>query len=128
MTTKTTKTLAKTLDECGLPVLPPRDCLHCERFGEACDNGCDGWMPSREWLDAMNARQPFLEAAFSAVQNPADWKAPIDYILRASTDEPLVKLICEAIEHFTATKATVTEIESQLVRIQADGYRLGPAH
>lgn len=132
MTTTTTAASLRTTAQ-SLPILPPQDCLRCEHLGApSCDIGddCRGWFPNQEYLDAMNARQPYLEAAFSAVQNPADWKAPIDYILRATKDEPLVRMICEAIEHFTATVATVTPVsgDDHLLRIQAKGYRLGPAH
>lgn len=81
--------------------------------------------------------QAELDAAFSKVANPDDWKAPVKAIVPVA--ELAVTLV--AISHFTATSATVriatgedlradgrivgTSIES--FEVTAPGYRAGPA-
>ena len=65
-----------------------------------------------------------LRAAFELVQNPIDWRAPIDF--RGDMHPEDVEAAKVAIEFFTATKATVVEINGDVI-IQADGYRAGPA-
>lgn len=67
--------------------------------------------------------QDQLEAAFSAVQNTSDWKAPID----AKVGTSLLSLACAAVEHFTATKAKVEQVGPDTFRITSPGYRQGPA-
>jgi len=88
-----------------------------------------------------------LTAAFELVQNPNDWKAPIDGY--CTTDE--VKTVAAAIEFFTATKPHFDYLRKvdadfltalvanrtpknhrlhfgdHIMKVRADGYRAGPA-
>lgn len=77
-----------------------------------------------------------LKEAFDLVKNPVHWKDPIDSV--CTTDE--VKIIAEAIEYFTATKASFDYLGivmareqgrfkagDHLMKVRADGYRKGPA-
>jgi hypothetical protein len=82
--------------------------------------------------EAMNTRvlpvvgftQEQLQAAFSKVQDKADWKAPI--FASVAMDELAVTML--AVEFFTATKAEVQQLMScGNVLIFAKGYRNGPA-
>ena len=73
-----------------------------------------------------------LDRAFSSVQNPADWKAPIDCILDLRglcLIEVRNKLarVKAAIEFFTATTASVHVVDGGIYRVTALGYRMGPA-
>lgn len=85
----------------------------------------------QKWLDEMNAKQPALEAAFTRVRNPQDWKAEINWTGILTSAEAALTL--EAIEHFTATRARIRYLREPaaegraLVQVQADGYRRGPA-
>jgi hypothetical protein len=65
-----------------------------------------------------------FEDAFSQVQDPDDWKAPIDTVVDARQDLELVR---QAIVYFTATVPTFSDAGDGQVRVQADGYRMGPA-
>lgn len=70
-------------------------------------------------------KQAVLEAAFAVVANPRDWKAPIDVVI---SDQPtLLEMVTDAIVHFTATVPSFSPIETGRVRVQAAGYRAGPA-
>lgn len=66
-----------------------------------------------------------LSAAFDAVANPNDWKAPIDAWLDIKS--PHLALVFKAIIFFTATNPRCVEADGQRIRIQAAGYRAGPA-
>ena len=66
--------------------------------------------------------------AFEKVQNPRDWKAPIDAVVPLTEADTTI----EAIEFYTATKARILRWQFMEdgragVHIQADGYRAGPA-
>lgn len=65
-----------------------------------------------------------LMDAFSAVEEPGDWKAPIDQVVPEDFD---LDAIAAAVEFFTATEATFTDAGGRRVRVEADGYRMGPA-
>jgi len=67
--------------------------------------------------------QEQLEAAFSAVCDKADWKAPINAVV----GESLVGLVYSAIVHFTATCPKVTRMENGNFSVKSIGYRQGPA-
>lgn len=67
-----------------------------------------------------------LNEAFERVTSIDDWRAPIDCVLSES-DEKKRRKIVEAIEFYTATKATVTHLSGDKYQFQADGYRQGPA-
>lgn len=70
-------------------------------------------------------KQAVLEAIFSVVANPRDWKAPIDVEI---ADHPtLLEMIADAVVHFTATSAVFTPVRPGRVRVVAAGYRAGPA-
>lgn len=65
-----------------------------------------------------------LGAAFTAVHDPADWKKPIDALVK---DDKLA-LTLLAVEFYTATKPIVLHRHDvETVHIFADGYRNGPA-
>ena len=67
-----------------------------------------------------------LRAAYDRIRNPVDWKAPIDAILRLDQ----VPIAQAAVEFFTATKLRITTSYAEprnYVRVQAIGYRAGPA-
>jgi len=67
-----------------------------------------------------------MNAAFKRVQNPDDWRAPIDSMIRVNCFAE-VDLICDAIEFYTATTPQVFQLTNNTVRITAAGYRAGPA-
>ena len=79
---------------------------------------------------AMKYSEPELNAAFKRVQNPYDWREPIDCIVYAK-DQSELDVIVEAIMFYTATKATIRQVGipaySRTYRITAVGYRAGPA-
>ena len=67
-----------------------------------------------------------LEPLFDKVCNQSDWKAPIDAFCRREDQQKVAR----AIEFYTATTATFTEPIppcNDWVRVQAIGYRRGPA-
>lgn len=64
-----------------------------------------------------------LEAAFSKVHPPGDWKGEIDALIKR-TDQDLV---AAAIEHYTATEPTFECAGDDFLRVTAIGYRMGPA-
>lgn len=68
--------------------------------------------------------QAQLSAAFDRVANPNDWRAPIDKVLLAERATPAVSA---AVEFYTATQATITDLGNGFVRVTAVGYRMGPA-
>ena len=68
--------------------------------------------------------QDQLKAAFDFVAVSGDWKAPIDSIVA----DRFVDVTLAAISHFTATVGRVKgHATVGHVRIQAAGYRMGPA-
>jgi len=65
-----------------------------------------------------------LNDAFTRVQNPGDWKAPI----RSKIERNDMDVSRAAIWFFTSTAAVVHDIEGEdAVLILAEGYRAGPA-
>lgn len=66
-----------------------------------------------------------LSAAFSAVSDPHDWKNSVCAVFDA-TRFP-VDLVENAVEYFTATKATCTHLNGNDWMVEADGYYAGPA-
>jgi hypothetical protein len=65
-----------------------------------------------------------LEAAFSLVQDPKDWRAPIAVWVNGEA----VNLTVAAIEFFTATTPTVSLDPVRMkYLIESEGYRNGPA-
>lgn len=66
-----------------------------------------------------------LAGAFDRVRNPRDWKAPVRATIPASSQA----VVRQAVLWFTETAATFDAIpgESDLLLVQAPGYRLGPA-
>ena len=70
-----------------------------------------------------------LTAAFEAVQDPADWKAPICVALAPTVN---IALVVAAIEFYTATTPRVslrlcTATTPTRIIVESEGYRAGPA-
>lgn len=72
---------------------------------------------------------PELRAAFDAVATPGDWRAPINTFLPDWLEEgdPGHHLTAAAIAFYTATEARFTTTPSGRTRVEAIGYRWGPA-
>ncbi len=73
-----------------------------------------------------------LADAFSRVQNPDDWKAPVNFV-GPFTDEQIA-ITKSAISFFTATVAEFTDLGrgglvegERTLQVRATGYRMGPA-
>ena len=69
-----------------------------------------------------------LEAAFNAVADPDDWRAPISALIEP--DQRLIQMTVTAVAFFTATVPTLSMVETPagyMVAINAVGYRAGPA-
>jgi len=66
--------------------------------------------------------QALLRFAFAQIQNPTDWKAPIDCIVPFAT----ASVYHEAIEFITGTTPTSERAPGGAFRLQAVGYRAGP--
>ena len=64
-----------------------------------------------------------LHDAFELVRDPADWKAPINATILLDN----VSVVDCAISFFTATEPIFISAQNGLVRVEADGYRDGPA-
>lgn len=65
-----------------------------------------------------------LEAVFSRIQDPEDWKAPI----AVSIPGEMVSIAVAAIKFYTATVPTVSlNVQTMEYLIQSEGYRNGPA-
>lgn len=66
----------------------------------------------------------FLEAIFSRIQDPEDWKNPI----AASVPGEMVSVVVAAIKFYTATVPSVTlNTRTMEYTIESVGYRMGPA-
>jgi hypothetical protein len=77
-----------------------------------------------KWAQEQNAKQPERERLFKLVQDPSDWKAPIEaFIPYGWNIRP--EAMNDAIVHFTGTEATITH-ETNGYRVKAVGYRNGP--
>tara|TARA_R110002051_G_scaffold209886_2_gene275640 strand:- start:20 stop:280 length:261 start_codon:yes stop_codon:yes gene_type:complete len=63
-----------------------------------------------------------MRAAFEAVQNSQDWRAPIYATICAANKE----LTRQAVIHFTGTVPTFKARPCKLLRVTAAGYRNGP--
>lgn len=74
----------------------------------------------------FDLEQNTLRKAFDRVANSNDWRAPIDAVVVVLDDAELED-IRDAVEFFTATQATITLVDGRTYRVQADGYRRGPA-
>ena len=73
--------------------------------------------------------QAEMKRAFALVENKEHWKGAVDALV---TQEAVAEVggllrVCEAVEFFTATQATVT-VEGGLLRVRAAGYWAGPAN
>ena len=64
-----------------------------------------------------------MQIAFDSVCDAEHWKNPID----SECEKSNRALIEEAIRYFTATVPTFKELPNGKLRVQAKGYRLGPA-
>ena len=65
-----------------------------------------------------------LKAAFDAMANPDDWKAPISALVKGEA----VLLCVAAIEFYTGTDAQVAlDVSTMTYAIESMGYRAGPA-
>lgn len=73
----------------------------------------------------LDYSQEELEQGFNIVKNPDDWRAPINWV--GPMDDETLALVRVAIDFFTATEAHVRDLGFGEVRIQAKGYRMGPA-
>ncbi|HLA19792.1 MAG TPA: hypothetical protein VJ253_10770 [Dehalococcoidia bacterium] len=87
---------------------------------------CGANLTPNEQAVKMAYCQADLERAFRFVQDPADWKAPIDCYVRFPSADALT-LIEAAVQHFTATPAEVEPVGEGVYRVRAAGYRAGPA-
>ena len=71
-----------------------------------------------------------MNEAFKRVQNPTDWRGPINAVVRVDSQVELDEIV-KAIMFYTATKATAFRLSGQgfgqAYRITAAGYRAGPA-
>jgi len=111
-----------------------REVTDCELQGYPCRRGlvsigAPDTAPDPDEIVAVRDRaQQILERAFEAVKPIGDWKAPIDCTVSLPRVEAVGgrRAIEQAIIHFTATVAEVTE-DSRGLRFIATGYRLGPA-
>ncbi len=69
--------------------------------------------------------QQQLKAAFEKVEDPANWKNPIN----ASVKQADLAITMLAVEFFTATKVEIVQLMSNgSVVIHAPGYYAGPAN
>lgn len=65
-----------------------------------------------------------LLRTFEAVQEPGDWKAPIDILI----DERHAEAVRQAVIFFTATEPKIVQVAATgIARVTAEGYRMGPA-
>ena len=64
-----------------------------------------------------------LQSAFEKVQNPDDWRAPINTTIL----EHELAVVTSAVMYFTSTEVEVVSKDSHDVTITAVGYRNGPA-
>ncbi len=64
--------------------------------------------------------------AFDAVKDQDDWRAPVNRLVRFDNTVYDPEVIANAVEYFTATKATIV-YTAKGFRVMADGYRAGPA-
>lgn len=67
-----------------------------------------------------------LKMAFELVQDPSDWRAPINKVIGIDNN---FRLIDEAIRYFTGTHASFLRFTSdgiEKVVVKAIGYRNGP--
>ena len=77
--------------------------------------------------------QKELDEAFQLVQNPSDWKVPINTWVRCGNradglDIPQLAVIAAAVEFFTGGKAKFgCDVSGADVKVTAIGYRAGPA-
>lgn len=71
----------------------------------------------------VNDRMAILEQAFLSVQDPTDWRNPINAIIKFENREA----VREAVEFFTATEATFENLGAGRLRVRSVGYRNGPA-
>lgn len=71
----------------------------------------------------LQAEHVELKPYFDQVCDRHDWKRPIDAFCRIEDAEKVMR----AISFFTATSAKLTRMNYEWVRVQADGYRRGPA-
>lgn len=71
-----------------------------------------------------DARREALDKVFELVRCREDWRAPIRAYVTAE-DVPAVR---EAVRHFTATELRIVGQQPDgRLRVEADGYRMGPA-
>ena len=64
-----------------------------------------------------------LRAMFDCIAPKDDWKAPIDTWI----DQGEFTIASAAVRFFTSTELTITVRLRDRIRVQADGYRAGPA-
>lgn len=71
------------------------------------------------------AAQKQQEEAFALIEQPGDWKAPIDAVIPVEDYDRCR----EACDFFTATKLEIVEQlhYGKFLRVKAIGYRNGPA-
>ena len=67
------------------------------------------------------ANQALLYFAFGQIQNPDDWKAPIDCIVPMES----ASLVYYAIVHFTGMAPTSTRLSDGRFHMTCVGYRMG---
>lgn len=67
-----------------------------------------------------------VRTAFDRVEDPRDWKAPVDRTLHGVSKEER-DLISFAVSFYTATDAVWTEPTPGVWHVSAVGYRMGPA-
>ena len=77
----------------------------------------------RKGEEMTDAKQARLREVFEQVQDSEDWRAPVSAWITSSERHE----VAEAIMHFTATCMRVVDRDGDRLRIEADGYRNGPA-
>jgi hypothetical protein len=85
---------------------------------------CDAWVDSHEIIcviDGIPIPKEALKTAFNIVANPVNWKLPIDKD-DVSEESFCQKIISKAIEFFTGSTATWTELPDKSWNVKAPGY------
>ena len=78
---------------------------------------------SQNYAPPSEAQVARMSAAFDAISDPADWRNPIDAVV----ENDVVELTVEAVIFYTACVPQVDPVDDDHSRIQAVGYRAGPA-
>ena len=78
-----------------------------------------------ENCEADRAHTARLDKLFGEMQDPDDWRNPIEF--HTNEGDPDLKDRLEAIRHYTATRASIIETTPGNIALVSVGYRNGPA-